>query len=192
MNRLLILLLSTLSVSGATYTTCLHRLASFTNPIADLLTPSCDASSRAITPRALCFRIQRTCSSVSLANQCFSPDGNRPFRTISLELSPLVPRKRCAGLTQGGLSHLCNTQTSFGIGPCANIQLTLWANTQCVFHSALIWPYPPCFLHPIQSQQDSVLLTLLQNRYWNRSFSNEAERVSSVFRGIRDRCVDPA
>ena len=80
----------------------------------------------------------------------------RPFIAISSILSLCVPRNRCFGFTQGGLSHLCKTQSLSFILPWNNNHENLWARH--ILFLNLNHPYPDRLsTEAVQIQQSSDL-----------------------------------
>src|SRR5882757_11176822 len=69
------------------------------------------------------------------------PNLHLPFWNISATLASLSPKKRCAGFTQGGLSHRWRTHSPLGISPFAITQDSLWAGRSPLV-SLPNWPYP--------------------------------------------------
>lgn len=84
--------------------TCAHVTRRRTDLIALLLHPSSRATSDADN---LLARISRTLSSLKMARWFLVPAWPccRPLTTLSAALSAGVPRNRCAGFTQEGLSQ---------------------------------------------------------------------------------------
>lgn len=89
------------------------------------------------------------------------------FWCMSRILSLCVPRNRCDGFTQLGLSHLWHTSSRPGSSLCHKVHANLWA-----FHFENLplfltpnSPYPQLFLPASQGQQSSApfISTLLQN-----------------------------
>lgn len=70
-------------------------------------------------PTAAQCRINLTSTAVNLDVPQASPRGEaqRPLAPLSRMFSACVPRNRCAGLTHGGLSQECRTQSPAGISP---------------------------------------------------------------------------
>lgn len=90
----------------------------------------------------------------------------RRFRLRSNAFSPCVPRNKCSGRTQAGLSHSWQTIMPSGISRPDNLNATRWdcSIRFLPFVPTANVPYPSRSLPPIHSQQPSLLATLLQNR----------------------------
>ncbi len=96
--------------------------------------------------------------------------GSRPLATASRMLSPCVPKNRCLGLIQGGLSQRCRTSRPTGICPNSRIHATLWAPlTQRLPETRVspMCPYPRAGqVDPVHGQHSSgsPQATLAQKR----------------------------
>lgn len=74
---------------------------------------------------------------------------------LSLLLSSLVPRNRCAGLTHVLLSHVCNTHMSVGMLPTNSAYAALCATTMRFLSGSQNDPYPLASLPAVHSQHSS-------------------------------------
>lgn len=94
--------------------------------------------------------ISNTCAFVSLEKMQSSPLSGSflslPFAILSSLLSLCVPRNKCAGLQQGGLSHVWHTNLPHGISPFQRVNTILCAS------QVPSLPYPPADLFPGHSQ----------------------------------------
>jgi hypothetical protein len=148
---------------------------------------------RWLKPMEMSLRISKTDSRVSLDCGLSSPNFTmwlsfggwcwRFLLTLSAVLSSCVPKKRWAGLTHGGLSHLCKTNKSVGTDPKASQYETRGANRQLLeMRDMRTCPWPNFNREPFQIQQSPVLSTLVQKRAASsgRSLTIGMQRISVV------------
>lgn len=106
--------------------------------------------------------ISNTCEFVSFAYPLLSPFWypflSRPFTILSSLLFLWVPKNKCRGLQQGGLSHLWHTIISSGIGPLCMVK-----EIRCASHE-LNFPYPSSEVFHSQSQQSESDPTFTRNQ----------------------------
>ncbi len=116
-------------------------------------------------PRAIRIALISSMENRRLLANSPSRRGARPFANISSWLSWHVPRNRCSGFTQHGLSHLCKTQRPNGISPRCNAQDSLCAPLSRPLRRALPYPFrstaPSHNQHPLMGSGIYRLLNLL-------------------------------
>ena len=119
-----------------------------------MVTPNCLASAAIEAVGSLsAMSIARASASVSLALPCAEPRGWLPrhFFSLSSMLSLCVPRKRWAGFTHSGLSHVCKTSSGPASTPLNKSIARRWACHDDCWN--IVDPYPCDEIAPRHIQQ---------------------------------------